>query len=130
LAKYLPQVEETAYTLADHPKLSRSPIREMFQHLHNQILGLDGSVEQVIRQQYVAYKLDTNFVDVVPQTSRLQLYLNMRFDEIQDPKGICRDVRGIGTMGNGEAEVGFNLLEELPYVMKLVRQAYEKQVEG
>ncbi len=130
LAQYRPKAEKTAYTLADHPKLARSPIREMFQYLHNQVLGLDSSVAQVILKQYIAYKLDTNFVDVAPQTSRLQLYLNMRFDEIQDPKGVCKDVRGIGTWGNGEVAVGLNTLEELPYVMKLIRQSFEKQVEG
>lgn len=130
LAQYHPEVEKTNYTLADHPKLERGPIREMFKHFRNQVLSLDSSVVEVIRRHYIAYKLDTNFVDVKPQTSRLQLYLNMRFDEIQDPKGVCRDVSGIGTMGNGDVEVGLNTLEELPYVMELVQQAYEKQLEG
>ena len=130
LAQYRPKVEKAAYTLVDHPNLARSPIREMFERFHNQVLGLDDLVAEVIQQEYIAYKLDTNFIYVVPQTSRLQLYLNIRFDEIQDPMGICRDVRAIGTMGNGAVAVGFDTLEELPYVMKLVRQAFEKQLEG
>ncbi len=39
---------------------------------------------------YVAYKAETNFVDVVPQAKRLRLSLNMDFHEINDPKGMCR----------------------------------------
>ena len=41
---------------------------------------------------YVAYKAETNFVDVVPQAKRLRLLLNMEFAEITDPKGICREL--------------------------------------
>ena len=36
---------------------------------------------------YVAYKAETNFVDVVPQAKRLRLSINMAFAEINDPKG-------------------------------------------
>ena len=55
---------------------------------------------------YVAYKAETNFVDVVPQAKRLRLSLNMGFPEINDPSGICKDVTGLGRWGNGDVEVG------------------------
>ena len=45
-----------------------------------------------ILKLYIAYKSSTNFVDVVPQKSRLRLSVNMRFSEIDDPKGLCKDV--------------------------------------
>jgi predicted transport protein len=77
---------------------------------------------------YVAYKAETNFVDIVPQTKRLRLSLNMTFPEINDPKGICKDVSGVGRWGNGDVEVGLTSLEELPYIMGLVRQSFEKQM--
>src|SRR5437879_8922406 len=44
-----------------------------------------------------------------------------------DPKGICLDVPGMGRWGNGDVDVGLAFLEELPYVMGLVRQWLEKQ---
>ena len=43
-------------------------------------------------------------------------------------KGMGRDVTGIGRWGNGDVEIPLANLEDLPYVMGLVRQAYEKQV--
>jgi predicted transport protein len=52
----------------------------------------------------------------------------MAFPEINDPKGICKDTTGLGRWGNGDVEVGLSSLDELPYVMGLVRQAYEKQM--
>ncbi len=77
---------------------------------------------------YVAFKAETNFVDVVPQAKRLRLSLNMAFAEINDPKGRCRDITNIGRWGNGDVEVGLSSLEELPYVMGLIRQSFERQM--
>ena len=34
----------------------------------------------------------------------------------------------IGRLGNGDAEVHLSTPDELPYVMRLVRQAFEKQM--
>jgi predicted transport protein len=50
------------------------------------------------------------------------------FPEIVDPRGICKDVSGLGRWGNGDVEVGLSSIEELPYVMGLVRQSFEKQM--
>ena len=77
---------------------------------------------------YVAYKAETNFVDVVPQAKRLRLSLNMTFPEISDPKGLCRDVTNLGRWGNGDVELFMTSLDELPYVIGLVRQSLEKQL--
>jgi predicted transport protein len=52
----------------------------------------------------------------------------MAFPELRDPKGLCKDVSGVGRWGNGDVEVGLASPEELPYVMGLVRQALEKQL--
>lgn len=59
----------------------------------------------------------------------LRLSLNMRFDEIDDPKELCRDVSNVGRWGNGDVEVGFSSLEQLDDVMALIRQAFDKHSE-
>ena len=64
----------------------------------------------------------------MPQAKRFRLSINMAFPEISDPKGICRDVTGLGRWGNGNVEVVIASVEELPYVMGLVRQSLEKQL--
>ena len=76
----------------------------------------------------MAFKAETNFVDVVPQAKQFRLTLNMGFAEISDPKGFCRDVSGLGRWGNGDVEVRLSGLSELPYVVGLVRQSLEKQL--
>jgi predicted transport protein len=52
----------------------------------------------------------------------------MSFPEISDPKGISKDVSSLGRWGNGDVEVGLASLDELPYVLGLVRQSFEKQM--
>ena len=76
----------------------------------------------------LAYKAETNFVDVIPQAKRLRLSINMTFAEINDPKGLCKDVTNVGHQGNGDVDVSLKSLDELPYIMGLVRQSYERQM--
>jgi len=123
-----PKVPVLGYTINDHPYLLASPMWEVFEAFRRQVLALDPCVTEEFLKLYVAYKAETNFVDVVPQAKRLRLSLNLAFHEIDDPKGICKDVSGLGRWGNGDVEVGLASLEELPYVMGLVRQALERQM--
>lgn len=118
---------EKTYTIEDHLYLAKGEaMRPLFEELRKRILNLDSSVKEDILKLYIAYKTTTNFVDVVPQKSRLRLSLNMRFDEVNDPKGICRDVTDKGRWGNGDVEVGISKFEELDYVMFLIKQAFYK----
>lgn len=129
LDAYHPRKESTSgYSIADHPHLLGGLGHELFEALRREVLALDPVVSEEFLKFYVAYKAETNFVDVVPQAKRLRLSLNMRFPDINDPRGLCKDVSGIGRWGNGDVEVSFTTLEELPYVMGLVRQSFERQM--
>ena len=118
------------YDIDQHPHLSVSPVREIFEALRQAIQDLDACVTEEFLKLYVAYKAETNFVDVIPQAKRLLLVLNVSIADIEDPKGLCRDISGIGRWGNGDVEVGLGSLDELPYVMNLVRQSFEHQMGG
>jgi uncharacterized protein with ParB-like and HNH nuclease domain/predicted transport protein len=118
----------TAYTIDDHPNLLTANMRPVFDAFRKAVLVLDPCVSEEFLKLYVAYKAETNFVDVVPQAKRLRLSLNMRFNEVTDPKGLCKDVTDIGRWGNGDVEVGLSTLDELPYVIGLVRQSLDLQL--
>lgn len=119
---------EPTYTIEDHPYLLSGPMRELFEAFRKEVLVLDPCVTEEFLKLYVAYKAETNFVDVVPQRNRLRLSLNMKFREVYDPRGLCKDISNLGRWGNGDVEVGLSRLEDLSYVMGLVRQAFEKQM--
>lgn len=130
LEAYRPKVERAVeYSLADHPQLGEgSPMRPLFEAFRKEVLALDPCINEEILKLYVAYKAETNFVDVVPQKSRLRLSLNLHFHELHDPKGLAKDVTNLGRWGNGDVEVAMSSPDELAYVMGLVRQAFEKQM--
>jgi uncharacterized protein with ParB-like and HNH nuclease domain/predicted transport protein len=129
LAAYRPKSDgEVGYTITDHPFLLTGGVRGVFEAFRKEVLALDPCVTEEFLKLYVAYKAETNFVDIVPQAKRLRLSLNMAFSEINDPKGLCRDVTNLGRWGNGDVEVGLASLDELPYVMGLVRQSFERQM--
>ncbi|MGE3799811.1 MAG: DUF262 domain-containing protein [Candidatus Kapaibacterium sp.] len=128
LATYRPSTSTGQYSIQDHPNLLKGITQELFQAFREEVLQLDPCVSEEYLKLYVAYKAETNFVDVTPQASRLRLALNMPFPDIHDPRGICKDVTHIGRWGNGDVEVRLTSLEELPYIVGLVRQALERQL--
>jgi predicted transport protein len=52
----------------------------------------------------------------------------MRYPEISDPAGMTEDISEKGRWGNGDVSVHYRRLEDLPYIMGLIRQSYEKQL--
>ena len=118
----------TGYTLEDHLYLQNPETRELFEALRREVLALDPVVSEEILKLYIAFKAETNFVDVVPQAKRLRLSLNMKFHDLNDPREMCRDITNLGRWGNGDVEVFFSSTEELPYIMSLVRQAFAVQM--
>jgi uncharacterized protein with ParB-like and HNH nuclease domain/predicted transport protein len=118
----------STYSIEDHPHLLTPTIRPLFEALRKEVLALDPCVGEEFLKLYVAYKAETNFVDVIPQAKQQRLSLNMPFPEVADPRGICKDVAGLGRWGNGDVEVRLIDLNELPYVIGLVRQSLERQL--
>ena len=118
----------TTYSIDSHSHLASGPVRELFEVFRAEVQALDECVREEFLKLYVAYKAETNFVDVVPQAKRLRLSLNINFEKIDDPRGICKDVSHLGRWGNGNVEIGLENHEDLPYVIGLVRQSLELQL--
>jgi uncharacterized protein with ParB-like and HNH nuclease domain/predicted transport protein len=118
----------TAYTLDDHPALA-GPVRPLFDEFRKRVQNLDAGVHEEVRKQYIAYKLATNFVEVVPLASGLKLYLDIASDELDDPKELARDVTAVGHWGTGSVEARLKTADQVEDLMALVRQAFELQGE-
>ncbi|QKF59245.1 DUF262 and DUF1524 domain-containing protein [Aliarcobacter lanthieri] len=123
-----PKTSNSNYTMDDHPNLLKSQNKKLFEELRKEVLSLDSNVTEEFLKLYIAYKAETNFVDIVPQANSLKLYINIALNELEDPKKLGRDVSNIGTWGNGDTEVILNSTDGIPYIIGLVRQALEKQL--
>lgn len=121
---------ETGFSIEDHPHLLSPARRDLFEQLSSETLALDPAVTRHFLKLYVAFKSETNFLDVVPQVSRMRLSLVIPIEVLRDERGIAYDVSGKGHWGNGPTEVTLNEESDFAYVMGLVRQAYEYQIGG
>jgi uncharacterized protein with ParB-like and HNH nuclease domain/predicted transport protein len=129
LDKYNPEEKTTMiYTIEQYEHL-KGDMLDLYHALRKRILNIDSSVKEEYKKLYIAFKSSTNFVDIVPQKVRLRLSLNMDYPDMIDPKGLCKDVSGLGRWGNGDVEVGISNLNELDDVMELIQQAFDKQLE-
>ncbi len=118
----------TGFTIEDHPNLLPPQRRELFERFTSEVLALDPAVTRTFLKLYVAFKAETNFVDVVPQVGRLRLSLSIPIEALNDERDLAYDVSGKGHWGNGPTEVTLDEGSDFMYVMGLVRQAYEYQL--
>ncbi|GAA8630011.1 DUF262 and DUF1524 domain-containing protein [Helicobacter pylori] len=131
LEKYKPKKdkkEKKVYDLSSYKFGSHS--RELFDILSKEIKAFDERITENFNQDYISYKFDKNFVDIVVQSKDLKLYLNMKFNELQDEKNLARDMTNKGHLGNGDIEVKLETKESIPYCLGLIKQALEKQMGG
>ena len=118
------------YKIEDYPFIAGGPMKEIFAMFRKKVMDIDPSIREEFLKSYIAYKYHTNFVDLQPQKSKLRLILNIGYDDIDDPKGLCSDVSNIGTLGNGDTSVNFSSFEELEYIIFLVRQSFDMNSEA
>jgi len=123
-----PSRAKSQYTLKHYDHLTGDML-ELYEALKKRIMNIDSSVVREYKKKYIAFKSTTNFVDIVPQKSRLRLSLNMAFSEVYDSKEICKNISDLGRWGNGDVEVGLSNFNELEYMMELIQQAFDVQVE-
>jgi uncharacterized protein with ParB-like and HNH nuclease domain/predicted transport protein len=128
LAQFQEVRPETGFSIEDHPNLLPPARRALFERFRGEVLALNPTVTEYFLKLYVAYKSETNFVDVVPQVARLRLSLNLPFEALHDERRLAWDVTGKGHWGNGNIEVALDESSDFAYVMGLVRQAYEFQL--
>ncbi|MBL0717925.1 MAG: DUF262 domain-containing protein [Alphaproteobacteria bacterium] len=126
LEKYKVKTEpKITYTIDDHPYLSDGEMSELFETLRRRIKNINTSVSESFTKLYIAYKVDNNFVCIIPAKSQLKLYLNLDIVDISDPKGLCSDVTDKGHWGTGNTEVVLSSTEQLDDAMELIKQSFE-----
>lgn len=130
LQKYKEKTKPSAvYTLNNFKYLSDgSHTRELFEAIRKEILAIDPVVTEEFKKVYIAYKAETNFVDITPLAKSLYMTLNLSFEKIRDPRNLCRNVSKVGRWGNGEVEVRIKDFGDIPYVMSLIRQSFDHQM--
>lgn len=117
--------EIKVYSEQEHLKNINEEIKELYEKMKRAILNFD-NIEVKPKKKYIAFVSGRNVVDIHPQRKALKIWINMTIGELDDPKGITRDVSSTGHWGNGDYELQINSDEDLEYILSLVKQSVKK----
>ncbi|WP_151807138.1 DUF5655 domain-containing protein [Acinetobacter bereziniae] len=118
ITKEIQQYDED-YHLAD----KSDDIKELYEQFRDSILNLASNLETNPKKLYIGFKKQKrNIVYIEIQKKVLRITLNAKIGQLDDPKGICRDVSNIGHWGVGDYQIDVSDSENLEYILSLIKQ--------
>lgn len=116
------------YTSMEHYANMQPEIKAIYETLDRMIMALDSGIRREYKKDYIAYKAESNFTDIEPYKGHIKLWVNMAYEEIDDPRGLFKDVTNVGHMGNGDAEIKIDNTDVLDYVLGVIEQSLNFQL--
>jgi len=121
------QDEIKVYTEEDHLVKPTEELKELYELLRNRILTLADDIEVVPQKLYIAFRKDKkNFTYLHLQKKNIKIWLNAKWGEINELKGIASNVSNKGHYGYGEYEIDMNDDTELEYILSLMKETLKK----
>ncbi len=115
------------YTLEDHFKKDWQLSKRIFNKLKEEILSI-GNINERITKFYISYlEEDSNksFFELVVQKQGLKIYLRPMNTQLSSPHFSLHDCSKIGHWTNGNTYFIIEKMEDIPYALDLVKQAYD-----
>lgn len=123
--KVLKAVQEQikVYTEEDHLTKPTEQIKELYEIVKNKILTLVDDIEIVYQKMCIAFRNNKkNFCYLHLQKKNIKMWLNAKWGEISEPKGIASDVSDKGHYGYGDYEIDIKNDSQLEYILSLLRE--------
>ncbi|RYX80309.1 hypothetical protein EON73_05525 [bacterium] len=119
--------EVKVYTEQDHLLKVDLETCELYEQFKEKITNMEDGVNIQPKKQTLGFKINNNiFCDIVLLSKGLKIYLNLKSGELQDQKKVSRDVSNVGHWGNGAYEIKLTDLEDIDYILSLVKQSLRK----
>lgn len=123
-----PSKKRNEYTFEHYSDSFSDETLRIYDELDKKIMNLDSCVKKEFTKLYIAYKAETNFVDVIPQKSALFLNVSLDYDKVNDPKGLCENIADKGRWGNGTTGIHLTSQDQIDDVIAIVSQALDAQI--
>jgi predicted transport protein len=114
--------EIKVYTEEEHLDSVSDEIAELYNKFKNAIINLIDDVEIKPQKFYIAFKKDSNIVDIELLKKSLKIFINAKRGSLSDARELARDVSDIGHRGNGDYQIQVDTDNDLEYIMSLVKQ--------
>ncbi|HLM61683.1 MAG TPA: DUF5655 domain-containing protein [Pyrinomonadaceae bacterium] len=117
--------EIKVYTEKEHLEKSDDEIKELYERVKEAVQNL-GELEIKPKKLYIAFIAKTNVIDIHLQKQNLRIWINLKKNELDDPKKLAKDVSQTGHWGNGDYQLDLKNDEELEYILSLIKQSLNK----
>lgn len=118
--------EIKVYTEDEHLTGALEEIKELYKKFKAAILNIADDITLKPTKWYIGFIAKRNVTDIHIQKRALKIWINLNKNEIDDPKGLARDVSNIGHWGNGDYELHASNDDNLEYIISLIKQSYKK----
>ena len=117
------QDEIRVYTEEDHLIKPTEEIKELYELVRNRILTLADDIEIIPKKVCIVFKKDkNNFCSLHLQKNNIKIWLNYKWGEINEPKGIACNVSNKGHYGPGDYEIDVKDDSQLEYILSLIKE--------
>jgi predicted transport protein len=113
--------EIRVYTEEDILKTVEQKIKDLYSEFRDTVLNFGTDVSLRATKDYIAFKRKRNFMGIHFTKSSLRIDFHAKVSELPDPRRITKPV----SKGDRSA-VSLTQLSDIPYVLSLVKLAYEK----
>jgi len=120
------KTEIKVYSEDDTLRYGSDSTKELYESYKSRILDLGNDIEVKFTKNYVGFKRNkSNFIDITVSKIFIKIWLNQKWNSLDDSKKIFRDVSNVGHWGNGDYEIKVTDDKNLEYILSLIRQSYE-----
>lgn len=114
--------EIKVYTEQDHLEKASDEVASLYNKFRDAIMNL-GDITIKSKKLYLAFISDRNIVDITIQSNQMKMWINLKKGQLDDSKGLARDVSSTGHWGNGDYELSIKSDDNLEYILSLVKQS-------
>ena len=114
------------WTLDHHLAGKPTQVRDLYEKLDEQVMGLGDDVRRTFSKFYINYSVKTSFSTVQVGRSLIKIYMSVPLETLGDlDSTVFRDVSHIGHYGMGDLEARYSEAGQLDHIMPVLKLAYE-----
>lgn len=123
-----PQIEKEKqiYTEHDHLKNASSELIKIYTAIRKEIMALEGVELVPIKMLIKFVRNKKDIAEFVFQRSKIRVFINLKYSQINDYQNKFRDVSGVGRWASGECEFNYENIEDMEYLLSFIRQSYRQ----
>lgn len=119
--------EIKVYTEADHIEQASEEVEELYQKFKTAILNISDSISVNPMKMYISFNSNKHTIcDFHLYKGYLKIWINLKKDELEDPKNLAKDVSETGHWGKGDYQIQVGDDNNFEYILSLIKESYKK----